>query len=151
MIFFSRNTIFNPKIKLHAYLQGLSDEIHTVVKQSLISLEKILSTLLDHRSSWFYEGNICLQPIVTCTEDLPIAFDIPNTISLLEEILDKLSLVFENKYWVIQNKYCQFVASINYDALDDVFGRDKGQVYKVIKNCLNYQFEQQLSNFHFLC
>lgn len=122
-------------------LQGLSDEIHTVVKQSLVSLEKILSILLDHRSSWFCEGDSCLQPIITCTEDCPIEYSrVASAISLLEEILDKLPLVFENKYWVIQNKYCHFVATINYDALENIFGQVKGHVYKVRKFTQNYNY-----------
>lgn len=73
-----------------------------------------------------------MQPIISFSEDLPIEYcSIASPISLLEEILDKLSLVFENKYWVIQNKYCHFVATINYDAFENIFGRDKGQAYKV--------------------
>lgn len=74
-----------------------------------------------------------MQPIVACTDDFPIEYcNIMSSISLLEEILDKLPLVFENKYWVIQNKYCRFVATINYQALEEIFGLDKGREYKVI-------------------
>lgn len=73
-----------------------------------------------------------MQPIISHTDDLSIEFcSIASPISLLTEILDKLTLVFENKYWVIQNKYCHFVATINYDALETIFGQDKGQAYKV--------------------
>lgn len=113
-------------------LQGLSDDIHTVVKQSLVSVEKLFSILLDHRSQWFYKGDICMQPIVNQIDDLPIEcsrFDSPT--SLLKNILDKLPVVFNNKYWVIQNKYSHFVAIINYDSLEDIFGQDKGRAYKV--------------------
>lgn len=112
--------------------QGLNDEIHTVVKQSLVSLEKILVVLLDHRPDWFYGENMCLQPRNTELNDIPIEFmciELPT--QLLQDILEKLPLVFENKYWVIQNKYCHFIATIKYDALDEIFGQDKGHVYKV--------------------
>lgn len=113
-------------------MQGLSDDIHTVVKQSLVSVEKLFSILLDHRSQWFYKGDICMQPIVNQIDDLPIECShFSSPISLLKCILDKLLVVFENKYWVIQNKYSHFVATINYDALDDIFGADKGQAYRV--------------------
>lgn len=113
-------------------LQGLSDEIHTVVKQSLISVEKLFSILLDHRSQWFFKGDICMQPIVNQIDDLPIECSrFSSPISLLNCILDKLLIVFENKYWVIQNKYSHFVAIINYDALDNILGEDKGQAYRV--------------------
>lgn len=114
------------------FWQGLSDEIHTVVKQSLISLEKILLVLLDHRTDWFYEDDICIQPNSSDLDDLPIEYKcITSPIQLLEDILDQLPLVFENKYWVIQNKYCHFIATMNYDALEKVLGQDKELVYKV--------------------
>lgn len=116
--------------------QGLTDEIHTVVKQSLISLEKILCVLLDHRSDWFYSGDIFVQPTLNDSEDADIPMiDCRRTISsiqLLEEILEQLPSVFENKYWVIQNRYCHFVAAIDYDAIQKIFGHDKALTYKVI-------------------
>lgn len=114
------------------FWQGLTDEIHTVVKQSLVSLERIFSVLLDHRPDWFYEGDICMQPAPSDLDDIPIEYKcISSPTQLLEQLLERLSLVFENKYWVIQNKYCHFIATINYDALDIIFGMDKGLVYKV--------------------
>lgn len=116
--------------------QGLTDEIHTVVKQSLISLEKILSVLLDHRADWFYSADIYVQPTLNDVEDddtpLIECKRITSPIQLLEEIFERLPLVFENKYWVIQNRYCHFVAAINYDAIEKIFGHDKVLTYKVI-------------------
>lgn len=112
--------------------QGLNDEIHTVVKQSLVSLEKILLVLLDHRPDWFYDENICLQPRNTNLNDTSIEYMCINSpTQLLQDILEKLTLVFDNKYWVIQNKYCHFIATINYDALHQIVGQDKAHVYKV--------------------
>lgn len=74
-----------------------------------------------------------MQPSINCDETTPIQYQcIRSPIELLEEILDTLPLVFKNKYWVIQNKYCHFIASINYDAIEKIIGCDKGQVYKVI-------------------
>lgn len=115
-------------------MQGLSDEIHTVVKQSLISLEKILTVLLDFRPQWFYKnGDIFMQPMTSDLDQLPMECgELLSPIRLFEEILEKLSLVFENKYWVVQNKYCHFVATINYNAIDKIVGQDKGLLYKVI-------------------
>lgn len=112
-------------------LQGLRDEIHTVVKQSLVSLEKICSVLLDHRTDWFYKGDICMQPILCDDTPLIESACIESPIQLLQHVFDKLALVFENRYWIVQNKYCHFVATINYNALEQIFGRDKAMVYKV--------------------
>lgn len=74
-----------------------------------------------------------MQPKSSDLDNIPIEYKcISSPTQLLEELLDRLPLVFENKYWVIQNKYCHFIATINYDALETIFGRDKGLVYKVI-------------------
>lgn len=114
------------------YLQGLTDDIHTVVKQSLISFEKILTVLLDFRPHWFYKNAVFMQPIASDVDCLPTdCGELLTPIQLFEEILEKLSLVFENKYWVVQNKYCRFVATINYNAVYEIVGIDKGEVYKV--------------------
>lgn len=65
-------------------------------------------------------------------DDVPIEVTcIRSPTQLLADLLETLGLVFENKYWVIQNKYSHFIATINYDALDDIFGQDKSHVYKV--------------------
>lgn len=73
-----------------------------------------------------------MQPIVGDIDCLPTEYNqILSPIQLFEEILEKLSLVFENKYWVVQNKYCRFIATINYSAVEEIIGRDKGLVFKV--------------------
>lgn len=117
--------------------QGLTDDIHTVVKQSLISLEKILSILLDHRFDWFYSGDVYVQPTFNDMDDDTPRIECKHQISpiqLLDEIFEQLSLVFENRYWVVQNRYCHFIAAIDYNAIENVFGRDKAQTYKVKSN-----------------
>lgn len=90
--------------------------------------------LLDFRPQWFYKnGDIFKQTIASDLDQLPMdCGKLLSPIQLFEEILEKLSLVFENKYWVVQNKYCHFVATINYNAIDQIVGQDKGQLYKVI-------------------
>lgn len=93
--------------------------------------------LLDHRTDWFFSGDIYVQPTTLSdieVDDIPIieCKRITSPIQLLEEIFKRLPLVFENKYWVIQNRYCHFVAAINYDAIEKIFGCDKALTYKVI-------------------
>lgn len=114
-------------------MQGLTDEIHSVVKQSLSSFEKILSILLDHHADWFHPKiNPMQQQNTSQSNELSLDFiDIKCSLQLLHAILDRISLVFDNKYWVVQNKYCRFVAVINYDSLCDIIGCDQSDVYKV--------------------
>lgn len=114
-------------------MQGLTDEIHSVVKQSLSSFEKILSILLDHHADWFYpKVNPMQQHNSAQSLELSLDFlDIKCPLQLLHAIFDRILLVFDNKYWVVQNKYCRFVAVINYDSLCDIIGRDQSDVYKV--------------------
>lgn len=110
----------------------MSDDIHTVVKQSLISFEKILSILLDHQSQWFYKRDSYMELTIQFPEDLPIEYEhFESPVHVLEQIFEKLNLVSENKYWLIRNKYCQLVATINYDALEETLGHDKAHVIKV--------------------
>lgn len=93
-----------------------------------------MAVLLDHRFDWYFSGDIYAQPTSYDMEDgTPIieckCLTLP--IQLLEEIFEQLPLVFENRYWVIQNRYCHFVATINYNAVEKIFGRDKALTYKV--------------------
>lgn len=93
---------------------------------------------MDFRPKWFYKNEVFMQPIASDVDRLPSeCSQILSPIQLFDEILTKLSLVYENKYWVVQNKYCRFVATINYDAVDEIIGRDKGQVYKVMMHFSN--------------
>lgn len=98
-------------------------------------MEKILSVLLDHRYDWFYSGDVYEQPSTDHMDDDTPQIQckcIISPIQLLEEILEQLSLVFENRYWVVQNRYCHFIAAIDYNAVEKIFGHDKTQTYKVI-------------------
>lgn len=57
--------------------------------------------------------------------------DIGNSVELVEKMLNEILLVNENKYWVVRNKYCQFVTTINFKSLSSIVGCDKGQLYRV--------------------
>lgn len=115
-----------------ASLQGLFDDIHTVVKQSLVSLERILSCLLDHQLCWFSQLNPYSKSEAINKQKLSIEFeDIDFPIQLLEKILQIVLLVNENKYWLVQNKYCQLIATIDFESLYAIVGPDQGLSYKV--------------------
>lgn len=119
-------------MKISFKFQGLSDNIHSVVKQSLSSLEKIVSILLDHRIDWFLSFTNSISPAYRPPAELSldcIAFN--DAIQLLHRIFDTILLVFDNKYWVVQNKYCRFIATINYGALNQIIGCDSTDAYKV--------------------
>lgn len=115
--------------------QGLTDNIHSVVKQSLTSLEKVLSTLLVSRKDWFasYKSPIGLapaQPPPPPELSLDCAH-FADAHQLLHKIFSTILLVFDNKYWVVQNKYCRFIATIDYRALGEVIGLDAAEAYEV--------------------
>lgn len=96
------------------------------------SLEKVLSILLDHRKDWFLSRinsiGAAKRPPSTLTLEC-IAFDGP--IQLLHKIFDTLLLVFDNKYWVVQKRYCRFIATIDYGALSEIIGCDSTEAYRV--------------------
>lgn len=103
-----------------------------MVKQSLSSIEKVLSILLDHRIDWFLTRKNLISPSHRPPAELSLeCIEYNDAIQLLHRILDTILLVFDNKYWVVQNKYCRFIATINYGALNEIIGCDSTDAYKV--------------------
>lgn len=123
--FINSNVLFN--ILLH----GLSDRVHTVVKQSLVSLERVLTVLLDHRQHWFSQKEESVSSSEEMSSIVKIDFNNRRRSTMLELIFENLLSVFENKYWVVQNKYCRFVTALNFDAINAIIGDEKGDEFKV--------------------
>ncbi|CAO1418775.1 unnamed protein product [Diamesa serratosioi] len=98
---------------LEKLIKGLEDDIHTVVKQSLVALEMCLNHLL----------------LVT------------NRVQLL---MDKLLMVFHNKYWLVQNKYCDVITKIDFNVLREVMNYEKVEVYQ--KQIMNQIFQLMKDN-----
>lgn len=97
-----------------------------------MSLERILSCLLDHQLCWISKLNHHLQSQAVNKQKLSIEFeDIDFPMQLLEKILQEVLLVNDNKYWLVRNKYCQLIATINFESLYAIVGRDQGRSYKV--------------------
>lgn len=52
----------------------------------------------------------------------------------LEKVIDRLLLVFDNKYWVVQCKYCDLISKLDFDNYRSIYG-ERSQVHKV---CIKY-------------
>lgn len=83
-------------------INGLGDEIHTVVKQSLLAFEESTNLLISVMSS---------DEVV--------------------ELMDSLLLVFFNKYWLVQCKYCDVITKIDLKVLGHSIGVDAANAYEV--------------------
>ena len=80
----------------------MADENHSVVKNALTAFESIINLL------------------------------IPLEREILEEMLDKLLLVFYNKYWLVQCKYSDVITKIDYQLLYVQLEEEKSIFYQVI-------------------
>lgn len=83
-------------------LKGLGDEIHTVVKQTLMAVEESINLLI----SVMNQADI-------------------------QKLVDQLLLVFCNKYWLVQCKYCDVISKIDLKLLREIIGSEKTEVYQV--------------------
>lgn len=83
-------------------LKGLNDEIHTVVKQTLTAVEDSINLLMS---------------VMGSTD--------------VVQLIDTLLLVFCNKYWLVQCKYCDVIVKIDLNLLRDSVGADVAEVYEV--------------------
>lgn len=91
---------FNSLVQL--LIKGLRDEIHTAVKQALLSLEASINLLI---------------AVLSTAE--------------IDKLINKLLLVFCNKYWLVQCKYCDVIKDIDLQLLRRVVGAYKAEIYEV--------------------
>lgn len=111
--------------------QGLSDSTHTVVKQSLASIENAFCFLLAHSSIHIKNNRHNERAFIECGN---ILLDFDNHFHItIENIIDELLLVYENKYWVVQCKYCDLISKLDFDRIKLVIGHDQAQLYEVNK------------------
>ncbi|CRL05136.1 CLUMA_CG018007, isoform A [Clunio marinus] len=103
--FISRNEIAKDALEFKKLFQlmmkGLRDEIHTVVKQTLMAVEKLINLII----SEMQENEV-------------------------EELLDQLLLVFCNKYWLVQCKYSDVITKIDFKLLKHSIGAERFEVYQ---------------------
>lgn len=121
-----RNTV---KFQLNNF-QALKDDIHVVVKQSLNSVKNIFPALLRlHDLS------------VICNAKIDSGLDVAqNLLSLndtsasshriIELILDEILLVHNNKYWVVQNSYADFIAKLDFNGMHAITNIDVADDYR---------------------
>lgn len=82
--------------------KGFRDESHTAVKQTLTAVEGSIKLLM-----FFMEQNEIIK------------------------FLDEILLVFSNKYWLVQCKYCDVIKEIDLKLLREVLGVEYAEIYEV--------------------
>lgn len=179
-------------------LQGLSDDVHVVVKQSLVAFDIIIPHLLEHQrtmhpSPALWPGSAAsnapgvnkissdlADPQLNNTGDgannilpssivsSPLSLSTPpspptssstataaakaasaaaqlttsdicnvcygnnkNIAVTIENVIHGLQLVFENKYWVVQCKYCDLISKLDFQIINAIHGCDQGRLYEV--------------------
>lgn len=122
--FIGRSEFIKEPLDLNVMIQylmnGLIDGAHTVVKQTLTALECCLNALLDS-----------LDP------------------ERIQMIMNHLLLVFCNKYWLVQCKYCDVVVKINFRNLKKSIGLSKTEIYQVRWQQHLYLMTKMLMHFFF--
>lgn len=108
-----------------------------VVKQSIASIENILPILLKLKKNSTISN--ALNANDTNTPNTEIGSQLLSLACLsdlssnaVEYILEELLLVYNNKYWVVRNKYCEFASKLNYSQLKLALGEDMGEYFEVI-------------------
>ena len=101
-------------------LNGIRDEINSVVKQTLVAWEN------------------CINLILAVMNE-----------SEIENVLNKLLMISYNKYWLVQCKYCDVITKINIEMLGSIIAADQADSYEVSgfffrKNWL-YRYSQNVS------
>ncbi|CAG9807296.1 unnamed protein product [Chironomus riparius] len=82
-------------------LNGIRDEINSVVKQTLVAWENCINLMLAVMNE-----------------------------SEIENVLNKLLMTSYNKYWLVQCKYCDVITKINIEMLGSVIGVDRADSYE---------------------
>jgi hypothetical protein len=83
-------------------LNGIRDEINSVVKQTLVAWEN------------------CINLILAVMNE-----------SEIENVLNKLLMISYNKYWLVQCKYCDVITKIDIEMLGGIIGADRADSYEV--------------------
>lgn len=133
---------------MYFYFQSLTDESHSVVKQALISIESLFPLLLVHLPGGAQSGSKRIPPrrpfrvrrlCAQVAKEMSQEYHSEKTDSqshvfdevTIAQILGQIQLVFANKYWVVQCKYCELIACLNFDEIEWHVGEDERQVVQV--------------------
>lgn len=123
---------------LRVLINGLNDEIHTVVKLTLVSIEGLVSILL--RKTPLNQQNVepnQLWTVLNKSElnNILLNKSVPEIVTN-KMILDELNSVFDNKYWLVQCKYSEIIASINYHDVELALGEEFREIFEEM--CMNH-------------
>lgn len=77
----------------------------------------------------FNNYNILLEPSSLAGNDVYYKDNYGNT--TIENVIDALMLVYENKYWVVQSKYCDLISKLDFENIKLIYGYDRGQLFEV--------------------
>uniref|UniRef100_A0AAG5CW14 Huntingtin n=1 Tax=Anopheles atroparvus TaxID=41427 RepID=A0AAG5CW14_ANOAO len=115
---------------LQVVVQGLSDEIHTVINQALSSVELFFNVYLQSQStrvpnerSKNHLGQHSRVPFRVCEKNIFLS-DVSTsppapreTLHLFSAVLDRLTLLSNNKYWLVQCKLFDVMVQLDYDCI----------------------------------
>ncbi|KAG4067967.1 hypothetical protein HA402_010653 [Bradysia odoriphaga] len=115
-------------VLLKVLMQGLSDEIHTVIKHSISAIDvvfpSVLRTITDRGTS--------MQHISSTRNGWKIddLNAVPKDDLRIDQILTELLIVGSNRNWVVQSKYCELVTNIDFAEMKTVLGDELGRYYE---------------------
>uniref|UniRef100_A0A182JQB4 Huntingtin n=1 Tax=Anopheles christyi TaxID=43041 RepID=A0A182JQB4_9DIPT len=112
---------------LQVIVQGLSDEIHTVVNQALSSVELFFNVFFQSLAV----GNSRINVIQKTTSNIPfesskqniflddslMVQSLPELPCYIKPILDRLLLLSQNKYWLVQWKLFDLIVQLDYGCI----------------------------------
>lgn len=58
-----------------------------------------------------------------------------NSSVTIGNVIHELQLVFENKYWVVQCKYCDLISKLDFQIVNAIYGCDQRRLFEVSVNC----------------
>lgn len=107
--------------------QALKDDIHVVVKQSLNAVKLVLPALMRlHDITVIFDSK---NDFDEARKILPLD-ELASSHQFIERILDKISFVHNNKYWVVQNSYADFIAKLDFEGLRSATNADVADEYR---------------------
>ncbi|KAL1376706.1 hypothetical protein pipiens_004323 [Culex pipiens pipiens] len=122
---------------LHVVGKGLLDEIHTVVNQALTAFDQIFAIYCrtrpigPHPERESIDSEFTFKP--KPSENIFNNTKLPTMTP--ELLINKLLLVFQNKYWLVQCKVCDAIVNLDFALLRAVLGTESART--VQDKCLD--------------
>lgn len=102
----------------------MKDEIHTVVKHALNTAEKIFPLLMSTKIEMQEDGSTVINnsPGLKRSEFYERKY---------HEFMAQLILVKKNKYWLVQCKLSELIATFDYDQMKKMYETHYGRIIEV--------------------